>query len=80
MTLRMSEFVPVHTGAIRDVLFSTRGDGLVLTVGVDKTLKLTSMHSNTVVQKYVKYVRVYVCACKCMCVCVFVSLSFAVIN
>ena len=51
LDLKLSEFVPVHDSQIRDVLFSPRGDGLTLTAGMDKALKLTSMHSNQVVQK-----------------------------
>ena len=43
----------MHSGIVRDVAFSPKGDGMVLTAGVDKTAKLTSMHSNTVVQRYV---------------------------
>ncbi len=45
-----SEYVPLHNGCIRDVAFNPTGDGMVLTASVDKTLKLTSMKSNAVVQ------------------------------
>ena len=40
----------MHSGVLRDVVFSPQGDGMVLTAAMDKTVKLTSMHSNTVVQ------------------------------
>lgn len=51
MDLKSKEFVPVHDKCIRDVKFSPRGDGMILTTGLDKTLQLTSLHSNVVVQK-----------------------------
>lgn len=51
--LRASEFVGVHSKVVRDVQFSPRGDGLTLTAGMDKTLKLTSMHSNAIVLRSV---------------------------
>lgn len=50
---RHTEYVPVHEAAIKDVHFSPRGDGLVLTAGMDKTLRITSVQSNCVVQTYV---------------------------
>lgn len=55
MDLQHSEFVNVHSvsGIIRDVAFSPRGDGMVLTASMDKTAKLTSMQSNVEVQRSV---------------------------
>jgi len=53
LELRHSEYVGVHSGNVRDVVFSPRGDGMVLTAGMDRSAKLTSMQSNTVVQRYV---------------------------
>ena len=49
------EYVKIHseTGIIRDVVFSPRGDGMVLTASTDKTAKLTSMQSNVEVQRSV---------------------------
>ena len=41
------QYVAAHTGVIRDAVFSPRGDGLVLTAGMDKTCRLTSIHSNS---------------------------------
>ena len=41
------QYVAAHNGVIRDVVFSPRGDGLVLTAGMDKTCRITSMHSNS---------------------------------
>ena len=43
----------MHSKVVRDVQFSPRGDGLTLTAGMDKTLKLTSMHSNAIVLRSV---------------------------
>ena len=51
LELRSSEFVSIHQGVLRDVVFGPEGDGLVLTAAMDKTMKLTSMVSNTVVQR-----------------------------
>ena len=44
------EFVRIHQKPLRDVAFSCRGDGLLLTAGMDKTVRVTSMLSNAVVQ------------------------------
>lgn len=41
------QYVAAHTGVIRDAVFSPRGDGLVLTAGMDKTCRITSMASNS---------------------------------
>ena len=52
--LRHSEYVGIHSpaGTIRDMSFRPNGDGMLLTVATDKTAKLTSVHSNAVVQRY----------------------------
>ncbi|XP_066279408.1 E3 ubiquitin-protein ligase rfwd3.S-like isoform X2 [Branchiostoma lanceolatum] len=52
MDLRSMQYVSVHSKAIRDICFSGRVDGLMLTASIDKTLKITSLMSNTVVQTY----------------------------
>ncbi|XP_020608909.1 E3 ubiquitin-protein ligase RFWD3-like [Orbicella faveolata] len=44
------EYVRIHQKAVRDVAFNCRGDGLLLTASMDKTVRVTSMLSNTVVQ------------------------------
>ncbi|RMX38139.1 hypothetical protein pdam_00022706 [Pocillopora damicornis] len=44
------EFVRIHQKAVRDVAFNNRGDGLLLTASMDKTVRVTSMLSNAVVQ------------------------------
>ncbi|XP_068709134.1 E3 ubiquitin-protein ligase rfwd3.S-like [Montipora capricornis] len=46
------EFVQIHQKPLRDVAFSCRGDGLLLTAAMDKTVRVTSILSNTVVQTY----------------------------
>lgn len=61
MDLKPSEFVRIHENCIRDVHFSPRGDGLTVTAGMDKTMKLTSMHSNNVVQSYSLPVPAWAC-------------------
>ncbi|KAK2566406.1 E3 ubiquitin-protein ligase RFWD3 [Acropora cervicornis] len=45
------EFVRIHQKPLRDAAFSCRGDGLLLTAAMDKTVRVTSMLSNTVVQR-----------------------------
>ena len=57
MDLRQSEYVGVHSGVIRDVCFSPRGDGMVLTASMDKSIRLTSMQANAMVQRSVLYLR-----------------------
>ncbi len=59
---RYSEYVSLHAGIIRDVAFSPKGDETVATAGVDRLLKLTSMHSNTTVQYYQTPVPAWACA------------------
>ena len=44
------EFVRIHQKPVRDMAFGCRGDGLLLTAAMDKTVRVTSMLSNTVVQ------------------------------
>ena len=45
------EYVRIHQKPVRDVAFNCRGDGLLLTASMDKTVRVTSMLSNTVVQR-----------------------------
>jgi E3 ubiquitin-protein ligase RFWD3 len=45
------EAVRLHNRDIRDIKPSPRTDGLVLTASLDKTIKLTSLTSNTIVQR-----------------------------
>lgn len=47
LELGRGEYVAAHAGVIRDAVFSPQGNGLVLTAGMDKTCRLTSMHSNS---------------------------------
>jgi len=49
---RSSEYVSIHQNVIRDLRFNPKGDRLLLSVSIDKFVKLTSMTSNTVVQSY----------------------------
>lgn len=51
LDLHCSEYVAIHKGALRDMSFSPRDSGMLLTVGVDKAAKLSSMHSNATVQR-----------------------------
>ncbi|XP_078366102.1 E3 ubiquitin-protein ligase rfwd3.S-like isoform X1 [Oculina patagonica] len=56
------EYVRIHQKAVRDVAFNCRGDGLLLTASMDKTVRVTSMLSNTVVQTYSTPVPAWSCA------------------
>ncbi|EDO47854.1 predicted protein, partial [Nematostella vectensis] len=62
LDVKHSEFVRIHQKPIRDACFSCQGDGLLLTAGMDKTIQITSMLSNTVVQTYTTPVPVWSCA------------------
>ncbi|XP_072018015.1 E3 ubiquitin-protein ligase rfwd3.S-like [Amphiura filiformis] len=61
MDLRSAQYVPIHSKMIRDVTFNGRHDGLMLTASVDKTIKITSLTSNTVVQTYQTEVPAWCC-------------------
>ncbi|XP_022094225.1 E3 ubiquitin-protein ligase RFWD3-like isoform X2 [Acanthaster planci] len=50
--MRCTQYVPIHTAMIRALIFNGRNDGLMLTASVDKTIKMTSLISNAVVQTY----------------------------
>jgi E3 ubiquitin-protein ligase RFWD3 len=62
LELGHGEYVAAHSGVIRDAVFSPRGDGLVLTAGMDKTCRLTSMQSNSNVLTYKTPSPVWACA------------------
>ncbi|XP_064635552.1 E3 ubiquitin-protein ligase rfwd3.L-like isoform X2 [Lineus longissimus] len=50
---RTAQFVHIHSKMIRDLAFNPKShDGLLLSCGIDKMLKITSVISNTVVQSY----------------------------
>ncbi len=47
-----SEFIALHDDAIRAVATSPHGDGMIATVGADGWVKLATLQSNSVVQKW----------------------------
>ena len=47
LDLGHGEYVAAHGGVIRDAEFNPVGNGLVLTASMDKTCRLTSIHSNS---------------------------------
>ncbi|XP_077500102.1 E3 ubiquitin-protein ligase rfwd3.S-like [Amblyomma americanum] len=59
--LKSSEYVLVHKGEIKDIAFHHR-DALVLSASHDKSVKLTAMISNSVVQTYHQPVEAWSCA------------------
>lgn len=58
---RSTEFISVHQKTIRDMKFNQTGDQLLLTGSMDKTLKITSVISNSVVQTYTCPAPVWAC-------------------
>jgi E3 ubiquitin-protein ligase RFWD3 len=54
MDFRTTQFVHIHSKMIRDLAFNPKSfDGLLLSCSLDRMLKITSVISNTVVQRYV---------------------------
>ena len=54
MDFKTSQYLTIHSKAIRDVCFHPLvDDGILLSCGLDKTVKMTSVMSNAVVQTYV---------------------------
>ncbi|KAK3102173.1 hypothetical protein FSP39_009342 [Pinctada imbricata] len=53
MDFKTSQYLTIHSKAIRDVSFHPLlDDGILLSCGLDKTVKMTSVISNAVVQSY----------------------------
>ncbi|XP_049642324.1 E3 ubiquitin-protein ligase RFWD3 isoform X2 [Suncus etruscus] len=50
--MRSSQYIAMHSKQIRGLAFSSKSRGLMLSASLDKTLKLTSLETNTVVQTY----------------------------
>jgi len=53
LDFKTSEFVSVHSKPIRDLAFHSRtvtSDAMMLSCSMDKTVKLTSLNSNNVLQ------------------------------
>ena len=51
MDMKTSQFLTLHSKAIRDLCFNPAvDDGILLSVSVDKTVKMTSILSNAQVQ------------------------------
>jgi len=54
LDFKTSEFVFVHSKPIRDLAFHSRAsDATMLSCSMDKSVKLTSLHSNSILQAYV---------------------------
>ncbi|XP_053385087.1 E3 ubiquitin-protein ligase RFWD3-like isoform X2 [Mercenaria mercenaria] len=53
LDFKTSQYITIHSKAIRDVAFHpTVEDGMLLSCGLDKKVKMTSLLSNAVVQSY----------------------------
>ncbi|KAL0095829.1 hypothetical protein F4703DRAFT_1089684 [Phycomyces blakesleeanus] len=48
----LTEFIPNHTNSIRDIKCSSYGRAFILSTGLDKTLVLSSIYDNTVVERF----------------------------
>lgn len=59
--LKSSQYILIHKGEIKDIAFHQR-DALVLSASNDKTVKLTAMISDSVVQTYHQPVEAWSCA------------------
>lgn len=61
LDFKFSEFILTHQGEIRDIAFHNH-DALVLSASLDKSVKLTSVFTNSVVQTYPQPVEAWSCA------------------
>lgn len=52
VTMKASQYVPIHSKQIRGLSFNRQNDSLLLSAALDNTIKLTSLLTNTVVQTY----------------------------
>ncbi|CAG01084.1 unnamed protein product [Tetraodon nigroviridis] len=52
VSMKASQYVPVHSKQIRGLSFNGQQDSLLLSAALDNTVKLTSLLTNTVVQTY----------------------------
>ncbi|XP_075528808.1 E3 ubiquitin-protein ligase rfwd3.S-like [Dermacentor variabilis] len=59
--LKSSQYILIHKGEIKDIAFHQR-DALVLSASNDKTVKLTTMINDTIVQTYHQPVEAWSCA------------------
>jgi E3 ubiquitin-protein ligase RFWD3 len=61
---KLSQYVPIHTKLIRDIAIneSSQDDNIILTCGLDKTIKLTNLASNGMVHSYDCGMPVWSCA------------------
>ncbi|XP_062503680.1 E3 ubiquitin-protein ligase RFWD3-like isoform X2 [Corticium candelabrum] len=56
------EYVEIHSKLLKDLHFNPCGDRLLLTCSLDKTLKITNLHTNTIVQSYTTPYPVWSCS------------------
>ncbi|KAM4601936.1 E3 ubiquitin-protein ligase rfwd3.S [Polymixia lowei] len=52
VNMKACQYVPIHVKQIRGLAFNRQDDALMLSAALDKTIKLTSLMTNTVVQTY----------------------------
>ncbi|XP_078138998.1 E3 ubiquitin-protein ligase rfwd3.S [Centroberyx gerrardi] len=61
VNMKACQYVPIHSKQIRGLSFNRQNDSLLLSAALDKTVKLTSLLTNTVVQTYSTAAPVWSC-------------------
>ncbi|KAK6192096.1 hypothetical protein SNE40_003635 [Patella caerulea] len=62
MDFKTSQYLTIHSKVIRDICFHpVYDDGILLSCGMDKSIKMTSIMSNTVVQSYGSTLPIWSC-------------------
>jgi E3 ubiquitin-protein ligase RFWD3 len=50
---KLNQYIPIHSKTIRDLAInSSNDDGIILTCGLDKTIKLTNIVNNVIIHSY----------------------------
>lgn len=50
---KLNQYIPIHSKTIRDLAINTSNDdGIILTCGLDKTIKLTNIINNVIIHSY----------------------------
>eukprot|EP00047_Mylnosiga_fluctuans_P019185 m.79828 g.79828 ORF g.79828 m.79828 type:complete len:562 (-) comp8015_c0_seq4:138-1823(-) len=65
LEFRHPEYLPIHSKIIRDVRCCYDGSGVVLTTSLDKTMKITSTRTNSLVHSFALDIPAWTCAWDC---------------
>lgn len=52
LDFKVSQYIPVHSKLIRDMALNNNDDGIVLSCGLDKMIKMTNISSNTLIHSF----------------------------